>query len=159
MSATLTGTRSRLFPVLALTCGCFSDYDFIGDPRLVIGGETWIGAHRTIEEGGDRLTGETAQLVLTLQTLDRPTSATVGWNWWLPIDPHDLTAHKRTRAPVLADDSTVTLSFTQHQDVDDTTRTSVDVTHDGLPTEWLAAMDAWWRWRLALAEQRQITTR
>ena len=159
LDATLTGTRRRLFPILSFTCGCFADYSYSGTSEYVVGNENWINAHRTEEEGGDLLTGsKLGNLVLTIRTWNRPRTATIGWNWWLPIDARRPWADTRHLFPVLAEDSVVDLAFTQQPDADGTTRTRLEVNHTGLPDEWVRPMEDWWRWRLALAEQRGYGT-
>ena len=159
ISDSLTGTRRKLFPLLARYCGLWgSNYSWSALGFNLAPGETlFVDSYDPEGEGGDPIAGP-GYILLTYREIASPSTATVAWNWYTPRDgeSHALRGHGRR---VLDADSLVKFALTESKADDGNVTTLVQITHQGLPARWTDHMTAWWRWRLAIIEQSGVALR
>lgn len=99
----------------------------------------------------DQLTGETADIRVTVIESKRPAYLVRGWNW-LRQPPHRSHIRHEDREPLLANDARQTIHLTESKDANGEVWTHVQIEHAGLPVEWVEDMRAWWQLQLAIAE-------
>ncbi|MDP8930122.1 MAG: hypothetical protein M3O70_16525, partial [Actinomycetota bacterium] len=99
-----------------------------------------------------QLSGRGGSIRSILVEEDSPVRRVRKWAW-IPPPPPGALASVDERKPLLREDSTITMTYTQSKDEDGQVWTQVDLEHAGLPVEWLDDMETWWRYQLAFMEQ------
>ena len=105
----------------------------------------WAGNH------ADQLSGSAGSIVSWFIEVDRPRRAVRGWNWGVPIPGHP----GWEPAMFLPVDTQVTATLDEHRDETGGTWTTVTLTHDHLPVEWIDDLHAWWSMQLAILDALQ----
>jgi hypothetical protein len=157
---TLMGTRRKLFVPFAhatnwsswVTAG--SGWSFMSGPSqepYPLDQASWAFAN----QGEDQLSGG-GGIRTQFTEVDPPRSAVRRWEWVAPVmkgDTMDLWQ------PVLAQDTDTAVVLTQHKDDGGQAVTTVDLTHTGLPEEWLQDMTTWWGFQFAIADHAKFGTK
>jgi hypothetical protein len=149
VTATVTGTRRRMFRMLDALCGAPGGYMGGGSSEFEVGNVYSWHSLDDISEGGDRFTGE-GHLDQTLLEFCSPAYLVMSWTWINngpdPENPFE------GASSFLSEPSVVRFDLTEDATEDGGKQTTVQVRHDGLPVEWLDDMTTYWRWILAIAE-------
>lgn len=84
-------------------------------------------------------------IATTLVELDKPRRVVKRWNWVQQV-PGSVDRWP----PLLAADSTVTITVEKTHTRGEDPRARVSLTHDGIPTAWIEDLETMWAWELAL---------
>lgn len=154
VARTMRGTRRRLFGYCAHV-GSWS-HVWLGLPTWSTaagpgwdkagGTETWKYSHGS----RDQLTGQGAVRTRFI-VLDSPRKAIKTWNWVRRVGDRGPSPYVPGR-DVLAEDSVFTVELTQRRDDHGDPQTTVSITHEGLPVEWLDDMETYWAYQLSIAD-------
>lgn len=103
----------------------------------------WGEIFEHLDKGGRRPSGPVV-VRLNWYVADRPLSELLNSNGWLPREEAD-----RLR-PFLPEWTTRTARFTSVRPATKPPSTRIAVEHEGLPVEWVADMETWWAFQLAI---------
>lgn len=150
---TIPGTRRRLFKACAhLTTWSHEwvplpswSFSSTPGPDFALDREHWAWARNH----QDQLTGRRGAIRWSFVEVDKPHRAVRAWNW----------QRSQGRGPspfspgvsVLDQDSMLTVTLTESKRANEPW-TTVTISHDGLPVEWVADMATYWDYQLAIAE-------
>ena len=153
---TIRGTRRRLFNLCAHV-GSWS-HVWLGLPSWShMSGPGWDKAGGTetwtySDDSRDQLTGHGAVRTRFL-VLESPSRAVKTWNWVRRVgDRGPSPLLPESANDVLAEDSTFSVDLAQSRDDEGEPRTTITITHEGLPVEWLDDMETYWAYQLSIAD-------
>lgn len=110
--------------------------------------ELGVTTFATAPEGHlDQLSGSRASIATSYLEVERPARVVRNWTW-LRDGRHEVS--------LPPGGTTLTITLRERTDDAGDTWTTVELVHDGLPTEWIEDMRAWWTYQLDMADFRDF---